>query len=505
MTIALYARVSSDRQEREGTIASQVDALRAFAQHLGQPIELYADDGYHGGTLERPAMIRLRAALAAGFHSGVVVFDIDRLSRDQADLYQVVHKEIVGRGLPLWVAKTGARFEDTAEGDALFAMFAAFAKIERRRIGERARRGGKHRAAVEGRKNGGIPAFGFALEDGRYVLVPAEVEWCRRMAAWLMEGVTPGLISTRLSLHQVPTRYDTLGIVREGSRRVPGTWTPDQVRKILTDRLYGGEWVYHAWDGTETVVGVPAIFTPAELEAHRLQIVRNTATKKRADGKVNILRGLVHCGSCGRRYVAGYSNGQRLYRCGIYNRPRHLRDCWNKGWTATRLEGAVWGVVQRFLEDPRQALAIASAAGEDTDRPELRISQLERRLAQLDAEDAQVRRGYREGIWDADGARAELDRSERARALLRDELDEIRTRTARQARLVGIERRAAELREHLPHLSHEAKGAILAEMVPRVTVTDQLIEVEIVVPTEGTGQAVPLVGDRVVLRTGAPA
>ena len=43
------------------------------------------------------------------------------------------------------------------------------------------------------------------------------------------------------------------------------------------------------------------------------------------------------------------------------------------------------------------------------------------------------------------------------------------------------------------------------EMVPRVTVTDQLIEVEIIVPTEGTGQAVPSVGDRVVLRAGGGA
>lgn len=505
MTLALYARVSSDRQEREGTIASQIAALEAFAERLGLATQLYADDGWSGGSLERPGLARLRAALAAGVHEGVVVHDIDRLSRDQADLYQLVHKEIVGRGLPLWVAKTGARFEDTAEGDALFAMFAAFAKIERRRIGERARRGGKHRAAVEGRKNGGIPSFGFDLEDGRYVLNAGEVDWCRRMADWLVQGITPGLIAQRLTLHEVPTKYDSLRIVRTGSRRQPNFWHPDQVRRILTHRLYGGEWVYHAWDGTEVVVPVPAIFTADELDRHRRIIEQNTARKKRADGPAFILRGLIRCGSCGRRYVAGHSSGQRLYRCGIYNRPRQMRDCWNKGWTARRIETAVWDAVHDFLMDPRTALMAAWAAGEDTDRPELRIAQLERRLTQLDIEDARVRQGYREGVYEAAHVRVELERSERARRLLAHELDEIRTRASRQARMEGVERRAAQLREHLPHISHEAKGAILAELVPRVTVTGETVEIEIIVPTEETGQAVPSVGNRVVLRVGGAA
>ena len=501
MTLALYARVSSERQEREQTIDSQVAALEAFALKLEGTVELYADDGFHGGTLERPAMSRLRQALAAGMHEALVVYDIDRLSRDQADLYQVVYREVIGRGVALYVAKTGARFEDTAEGDALFAMFAAFAKIERRRIGERARRGAKHRAAVEGRKNGGIASFGFALVDGRHVLVPDEVAWCRRMSEWLLSGVTPGVIAERLALHGVPTRYDTLGIIRKGSRRLPNTWYPDQVRRILTDRLYGGEWLYHAWDGTEVVVPVPAIFTAAEQAAHRSRIARNVSTKKRADGQVNLLRGLVVCGSCGRRYLAGYSGSkQRIYRCGVWHRPKRLRDCANKGWTARRLEGTVWTIVETFLQDPATSLAAVEAQGHDTDQPELRIAQLERRLGEFDAEDARVRAGFREGIWDAAGARAELERSAKARTLIRAEVAEMRARVVERARITDLERAAEALRAHLPALSHEARGAVIAELVERITVTEELVEIQLIVPTRETGQAVSSVGfHRVVL------
>lgn len=66
---AMYARVSSDRQVSEHTIASQVAALqeRVAADGLRLPADLqFIDDGYSGSTLLRPALERLRDAAAAG-------------------------------------------------------------------------------------------------------------------------------------------------------------------------------------------------------------------------------------------------------------------------------------------------------------------------------------------------------------------------------------------------------------------------------------------------------
>jgi site-specific DNA recombinase len=54
---ALYARVSSDRQKENHTIASQVVALRQFAQTKGYQVPpewQFQDDGYSGATLVRP-------------------------------------------------------------------------------------------------------------------------------------------------------------------------------------------------------------------------------------------------------------------------------------------------------------------------------------------------------------------------------------------------------------------------------------------------------------------
>jgi Resolvase, N terminal domain len=74
---ALYARVSSDQQEKEQTIASQVDALQRAAQERGYhlaPELLFTDEGYTGARLDRPALDRLRDLAAEGAFEAVFVY-----------------------------------------------------------------------------------------------------------------------------------------------------------------------------------------------------------------------------------------------------------------------------------------------------------------------------------------------------------------------------------------------------------------------------------------------
>jgi Resolvase, N terminal domain len=71
--VALYARVSTERQQERGTISSQLEALRAAAKADGhQVIDEFVDDGYSGARLDRPALDRLRDAAEAGVLDGVL-------------------------------------------------------------------------------------------------------------------------------------------------------------------------------------------------------------------------------------------------------------------------------------------------------------------------------------------------------------------------------------------------------------------------------------------------
>src|SRR6266496_5185223 len=89
-TVVAYARVSTDRQAEKQTIDQQIDRLHAFARHQGWHLDaeqLYADDGYSGARLDRPALDRLRDAVAGGAIDAVLITSPDRLARRYA--YQV--------------------------------------------------------------------------------------------------------------------------------------------------------------------------------------------------------------------------------------------------------------------------------------------------------------------------------------------------------------------------------------------------------------------------------
>ena len=66
---AIYARVSSDKQKEENTIASQTAALIAFAREQGYSVPdewVFEDEGYSGATLVRPGLERVRDLAAEG-------------------------------------------------------------------------------------------------------------------------------------------------------------------------------------------------------------------------------------------------------------------------------------------------------------------------------------------------------------------------------------------------------------------------------------------------------
>ena len=81
--VAAYARVSSDRQDREQTIDSQIDALRRAAEQRGWHLAddlICRDDGRTGTTLARPGLDRLRDLVAEGTCATVLVCSPDRLA-----------------------------------------------------------------------------------------------------------------------------------------------------------------------------------------------------------------------------------------------------------------------------------------------------------------------------------------------------------------------------------------------------------------------------------------
>src|ERR1700730_9606863 len=108
---AIYARVSSERQREEGTIQSQLAALRELACERGLLVAeelVFSDDGFSGATLVRPALERLRDRAAGGWFEVLPCHSADRLARRYA--YQVLLLEELARcGVEVIFAKEPER------------------------------------------------------------------------------------------------------------------------------------------------------------------------------------------------------------------------------------------------------------------------------------------------------------------------------------------------------------------------------------------------------------
>src|ERR1700739_1097778 len=92
--VAIYARVSSERQKEQETIASQTAMLleHAASQNWMVPAGWqFLDEGYSGARAVRPGLDRLRDRIAEGHVDTVLVLSPDRLSRKYA--YQILLSE----------------------------------------------------------------------------------------------------------------------------------------------------------------------------------------------------------------------------------------------------------------------------------------------------------------------------------------------------------------------------------------------------------------------------
>ncbi len=237
---ALYARVSTDKQEREETIESQIDALQhavAVGAYEVPAGGVFVDENASGTRLDRPALDRLRDLAAEGAFDAVLVWSPDRLARRY--VYQVVLMEELARG-GCEVVFVHHPFGQSPEEQMLWQIQGVFAEYERALIHERTRRGQLF-AARQGRVNWGNPPYGYtyirktATTPQHLAINDAEAEVVRQMYRWCVEEqLSSYAIHKRLTVQGVPTRKHN----RRG-------WAQSTVIEILRDSVYKSEGYYN--------------------------------------------------------------------------------------------------------------------------------------------------------------------------------------------------------------------------------------------------------------------
>jgi len=134
---AIYVRVSTEEQAKEGiSVDAQVDKCRAFCKARDWEVfKVYRDAGYSAGTMKRPAMeLLLRDAQEKKFNI-ILVYKIDRFSRNLKDLIMVL--EDLKKQNINFTSVTEQIDTTSAMGEAFFQIIGVFAQLERGMVKER--------------------------------------------------------------------------------------------------------------------------------------------------------------------------------------------------------------------------------------------------------------------------------------------------------------------------------------------------------------------------------
>jgi site-specific DNA recombinase len=95
MRVAIYARVSTQRQAQAQTIEQQTTRLRAYVETQGwtlEPEHLFVDEGYSGGKLNRPGLDTLRDRAALVDFDAILITEPDRLARNYVHQMLVIEE-----------------------------------------------------------------------------------------------------------------------------------------------------------------------------------------------------------------------------------------------------------------------------------------------------------------------------------------------------------------------------------------------------------------------------
>lgn len=423
--VALYARVSSQRQAGEATIQSQLAALRQRIVDDGLHVDderSFLDEGFSGATLVRPALERLRDLAWSGGLDRVYVHSPDRLARKYAH-QMLLLEEFAKHGVEVVFLNHDAR-DASPEGTLLVQMQGMIAEYERAKILERTRRGRRFSA-----RQGKVSALAHAPYGYRYVpknagdgvarfdVVMPEARVVRDLFTWVgVEGLSLGDVVQRLSEQGV--------LSATGKPR----WDRATVRGILLNPAYSGTARYgktrlsprktgrRSKRGDPEIprcdkvaiatsleeqepIAVPALVSTDLFAAVAERLAENRRRyREQKQGAEFLLSGLLVCHRCGSAYC-GRRRGCRddtmhtvYYRCLGTDKYRHsgAAICTNQAVPGATFEQRVWSDVRELLEHPdrlrrefERRLARPADHEPDVAARQSSLAQLKRRLGRL--------------------------------------------------------------------------------------------------------------------------
>src|SRR5690348_8235802 len=505
----VYCRVSTRGQEQEGTsLDSQEAACVKRAGELGYVVGRITREVYSGGELyDRPKLSQDRADIKAGRFQALIVYAVDRLSRDPIHLAIIADDcEYAGCALHF----VSEPLDDTDEGKLVRYIKGYSGKKEREKIRERQMRG-KYTRALQGKLwNHGPELYGYRRDKDSGVRAIYDTE------ARIVELIFTWAAVEHMGAPGIARRLNDMGVSTpsHGKMEYPDPdraprWGKTQIAKMLKNPAYKGE--TYAWrtqrpaskkdrarpdfdstagriirpetewvrlpDGTTPPIVSPDLWQKAQDALRE----RRSAVKTRNETRQYLLRGLIWCAVCGKRLYssaeqANTAHPTRVYRCA--SRHSAAGKCGGARVPARPCEDWVWDRISAVLRDPN-LIAEELRRRQDEGPDATLTSDLEtarRELARREKKQADLMRRFTEAEDDSfpwELVEREIKRLEHEKAAWQRQIADIDSRLSQQAlaqeQLVTLHAYCERVAYHLDTFGFEEKRLALEALEVRVT------------------------------------
>ncbi len=164
--IVIYSRKSKFTGKGE-SIENQIEMCRQyirmqFGEKAAENALVYEDEGFSGGTLERPQFKKMMADAKKKSFQAIVVYRLDRISRNIGDFAKLIEEL---KGMKIDFISIKEQFDTSSPmGRAMMYISSVFSQLERETIAERIR-DNMHELSKTGRWLGGTTPTGYASES----------------------------------------------------------------------------------------------------------------------------------------------------------------------------------------------------------------------------------------------------------------------------------------------------------------------------------------------------
>jgi site-specific DNA recombinase len=525
MRVAIYARVSTQRQAQTQTIEQQLERLVGYVGQQGWELpdqNIFRDDGHSGASLNRPGLDSLRDRITNREIDCLVMTTPDRLARNY------VHQMVL---LEEW-GKYGCRVEfldrpisQDPHDQLVLQIRGAVAEYERTLIADRMRRGrqAKYRAGVL--LPWTKPVYGYQVDPekprdpAKVTINEAEAAVIREMFAYYLQEGT--------SLYGLVKHLYAMGIpAPEGGEY----WQTATVRNILTNPAYIGQ-VYVGRTrmvqpqkrrsathpvgrpfGSHTPVApedwiavatVPVIVDPEQFDRIKSKLLLNKQLATRHNTVHHyLLKNLVSCAVCNLSCTARQLHpGYTYYVCRgkfdvVYS---HVHGrCTARYMPAQQLDELVWNDLCTIMTHPEiitTALQRAQGGAWLPQELQARRENLRRGQVAFQTQLDRLTEAYLNGVIplsEYQRRRADLDGKCQGLKDLDQQLDQ---QVDRQKELIGlaasVEDFCGRIRLGLENASFEQKRKLIELLIDRVVVKNGDVEIRYVIPTHPSSEHIP--------------